>query len=53
MGGDSLSSGPAPGGGPDPSMGGYLGGPGAGGQMPPLPPGSLKQEPGQYGLTSL
>jgi len=29
------------------------GGGGGGGQMPPLPPGSLKQEPGQYGLTSL
>lgn len=28
-------------------------GSGASGQLPHLPPGSLKQEPGQYGLTSL
>ena len=27
--------------------------PGTAGQLPHLPPGSLKQEPGQYGLTSL
>lgn len=33
--------------------GGYPGGPGGPGQLPHLPPGSLKQEPGQYGLTSL
>ena len=29
------------------------GGGGGGGGMPQLPPVSLKQEPGQYGLTSL
>ena len=28
-------------------------GSGSSGQLPHLPPGSLKQEPGQYGLTSL
>jgi homeobox protein HoxA/B/C/D4 len=38
---------------PDSGMGGYLGGPGGGNGMPPLPPGSLKHEPGQYGLTPL
>ena len=39
--------------GADPGHGGH-GYPGGGpGQLPHLPPGSLKQEPGQYGLTSL
>ena len=32
---------------------GYPGAGGGPGQLPHLPPGSLKQEPGQYGLTSL
>ena len=31
----------------------YVPSPGGPGSLPQLPPGSLKQEPGQYGLTSL
>ena len=43
------------GGGPTPPLGGGVGGgyPSGANNLPQLPPGSLKQEPGQYGLTSL
>jgi hypothetical protein len=43
------------GGGPTPPLGVGVGGgyPSGANNLPQLPPGSLKQEPGQYGLTSL